>query len=254
MTIIHKIFNYSHNIFRIAFIEILMKYKRSVIGPFWITISTLILILGISFVNSSIFGFNSKQVVPWVGIGIIIWNYISSIFEDAFDNYSKLILLNLKLHFFDLTLTSVFKNMLIFLHNVVIIIFIIFYYDINLINTIYYIPLSIIFFLIDSICISILISFLCLRYRDFILIIRNLLFICFLMTPVFWFPDVLQSNRTFLLDYNIFYHVIQIARNPLLGILPSINLIFINFIFSLFLICSTYLTYKKFYKKAVFWI
>lgn len=251
---LYKIKNYFTNLFWIAIIEVSLKYSRSLIGPFWVTLNSSIIIAGLSFVNTSIFSQPASTIVPWIGFGILAWNYIIQIIEDAYSIFTNKIFLNVNFQVLDIVIVNIIKNIIFFLHNLIIFIIIIFYFELEPLSQFHYLILGIVFYLIYSICILILIGLLCTRYRDFILIIKNLTFLTFLVTPIFWLPDAIGANRAVLLDYNFVFHIIQIIRDPLLGVEPSNLTLMTNFIITILIVPLTFVVYKKNKKKFVFWI
>ena len=70
--------------------------------------------------------------------------------------------------------------------------------------------------LLTSIFVQIMIATLCLRFRDFVQIVQSLLFLTFIMTPIFWKPEILQGRRYFIVEYNLLYHYIETIRRPIL--------------------------------------
>ena len=76
----------------------------------------------------------------------------------------------------------------------------------------------------------------------------------FLMTPIFWMPDLLKGNRMILADINIVYQVIQSVRDPLLGnALSSYTILYLS-IFTFFISIFSLFIYKKFHRRLIFWI
>jgi lipopolysaccharide transport system permease protein len=62
---------------------------------------------------------------------------------------------------------------------------------------------------------------LCTRFRDISQLLTNLLQISMFLTPIFWLPEQLGGRFSFIVDYNILYHYIEMVRRPLLGQAPS---------------------------------
>jgi ABC-2 type transport system permease protein/lipopolysaccharide transport system permease protein len=60
------------------------------------------------------------------------------------------------------------------------------------------------------------------RFRDIPQLINSVVQIVFFVTPIMWKPELLR-NRTYIAEFNPFYHLIEIVRGPLLGSLPSAN-------------------------------
>ena len=163
-------------------------------------------------------------------------------------------LLNIPIKLIDLVSINVFKNIIILFHNLIIVFFIFLILQIQLNLNFIFILFGIAVFLINSYCISIVCGLLCLRYKDFILIIKNFIYLMFLVTPIFWLPEALSRNRIMLVDYNIMFQIVQSIRDPLLGNKLTTNCLLLNSCFSFILLIVTIFFYKKFHKKALFWI
>ena len=58
------------------------------------------------------------------------------------------------------------------------------------------------------------------RFRDIPRILASLAQILFLVTPIIWTPDLL-GPQSYLAQANPFFHLIEIVRAPLLGVVPS---------------------------------
>jgi len=58
------------------------------------------------------------------------------------------------------------------------------------------------------------------RFRDLPPLITTLVSLSFLITPVFWYRDMLRT-RAMIADANPFYHFIELVRAPLLGQFPA---------------------------------
>jgi lipopolysaccharide transport system permease protein len=238
----------------LGWIEVQLKYTRSLLGPFWITLSACILIGGMTIVNLSLFGLNIEEVMPWIAVGIIMWNYIVVIIEESLGIFDDQKILNIRIEPVDIIAIQICKNLIILLHNLIILVPIIFIFDLPITKNYFYLLYGFTIFLINSFSFTTIFGILCLRYRDFVLIIRNLLFLLFLMTPIFWVPVNLNNNRIAFVDYNILFQIIQTVRDPLLGN-PINNFCFlITSIFTLVFLFISIIVYKKFKTRIVFWI
>lgn len=66
-------------------------------------------------------------------------------------------------------------------------------------------------------------SFICARFRDVELFVRNIMQLAFFVTPIFWNYRQISSSRRFIVDYNLLFYFIEIVRNPLLGEVPPLS-------------------------------
>ena len=53
--------------------DIKLRYRRSMIGPWWVTISTGIMVLMLGFLWSHIFGQAIDTYLPYFAIGFVVW-------------------------------------------------------------------------------------------------------------------------------------------------------------------------------------
>ena len=82
---------------------------------------------------------------------------------------------------------------------------------------------GIILLFVNGFWIVAVLAFICARYRDVELIVRNLLQLAFFVTPVFWNDQRIAGNHRFIVDYNVIYYFIEIVRAPLLGQIPPLQ-------------------------------
>lgn len=250
----NKLIIYLSSCLELSWIDIKLRYARSVLGPLWIVISSMVLIGGLTFVFNSLWGMDVKAIVPWIAIGVIVWGFILTVVEEGSQLLMNDVFNNLAIKPLKWCIIHVFKNVIILTHNFLVIGLALYFCDVKLNLNAFWMVYGVIVLLINAMSFSIILSFLCTRYRDFILVIRNGMFLLFLITPIFWMPDVLKGNRAILADYNILFQLIQTIRDPLLGnSLSTYNLLFTSS-FTLFFLIFTILIYKKYSKKFNLWI
>ena len=99
--------------------EIRLRYRRSLLGPFWLTLSTGALIAGMGPLYGKLFGQSLATYFPYLAISFITWTLIASLINEcsnafiAAEGYIKQIKLPLTLHI----LRVVWKNVLVFAHK-----------------------------------------------------------------------------------------------------------------------------------------
>jgi len=201
-----------------SYSEIQLRYRRSVIGPFWLTLNMLILIGTLGVVYSVLFKQDLRTYIPFLATGFLVWGLISAIITDSCNTFvnSTSIIKNTNLPFSVFVFRDLSKNLLIFLHNASILI------PIYLLWPEYLTPWSLIaipalgLILANGIWVTLLLGIICARYRDVSLMVSNLLQISMFLTPIFWPPSAV-GTRVFVLNFNPFYHALTIARMSLLG-------------------------------------
>jgi ABC-type polysaccharide/polyol phosphate export permease len=205
-----------------AWLDTVCQYRRSRIGPLWETLNALVMITGITLVSSAVIGGDMIDLLGYVGLGIIVWTAISStIIEGATTfvrNASAILSSNVSIDLY--VGRTVFKVFIGFGHQ-----FVLYFLGVALkIIPISFVSLlavpGLILLFLNSYWVVMSLGFICARYRDVELIIRNLLQLAFFVTPVFWRPELIASDRRFIVDYNVLFYSIELVREPLLGRMP----------------------------------
>src|SRR3990167_5468257 len=105
--------------FLLGWQDIKMRYRRSFLGPFWITISMAVMIYTMGFLYAKLFKIELTNYFPFLAAGILIWNLIStSIIEmtNAFIESTGFIR-QIKLPFTVYILRTLTRNFIVFIHN-----------------------------------------------------------------------------------------------------------------------------------------
>jgi ABC-type polysaccharide/polyol phosphate export permease len=203
---------------RLAFHDIRQRFRRSVLGPFWLTLSMGTLVATLGLVFSTLFQQDIAKTLPYIATGIIFWGLLTGCINDgttvfiSAESFVRNVPTPLSVHFYRMMARNVMIwgfNMAIYL--VVVVLF-------GLMpgwNLLLFIP-GFILFLMNAAWISLAAGVLCTRYRDIPQIIANGIQVIFFLTPIFWSPATLPNRPAFVV-FNPFYHLIEIVRAPLLG-------------------------------------
>ena len=62
----------------LGYMDVFLRYKRSIIGPFWITISISVVIFVLSHLWAQILSIDFNFFVSYFAIGYILWHWLSS--------------------------------------------------------------------------------------------------------------------------------------------------------------------------------
>jgi ABC-type polysaccharide/polyol phosphate export permease len=201
--------------------DIRQRYRRSILGPFWITISNAVLIGSIGLVFGKVFS-SGIDLVPSLAIGLTLWTFMYSCILEGCNSFVSAgeIVKQLPIPLFVHVERVVVRNLLIFAHNAVIVPLVLVFFG-NAWSWLALLSLAgLCLIVVNLLWIALLVGILCTRYRDLPQIITNALQVAFYVTPIIWTPAFLPGG-SLLLDLNPFYHLIEIVRAPLLGNWPS---------------------------------
>lgn len=207
----------------LGWMEIKQRYRRSVLGPFWLTISTGVMLGAMGPLYSNVFAQPLDVYFLYLTISFVVWMLISGLINDACmafiqaEGYVKQMKLPLTVH----VMRLVWKNLLIFAHNLVIIAIVLLVYQPKLGWHVFLAPLGVLVITLNGLWIGILFGLLCARFRDIPPLVASLVQIAFFLTPVFWMPGVLGSYE-WAADVNPLFHFLEIIRRPLMGEGPAL--------------------------------
>jgi ABC-type polysaccharide/polyol phosphate export permease len=198
--------------------DIRQRYRRSVLGPFWFTLSTAILVAVLGALYSTLLNQDPRLYVPFLAIGLVVWQFISTCATEGCNVFInagyliKQIRLPLTVH----VCRQVWRNFVIFLHSLPVVIIALIAFGQWPNENILVLPFGLILLILNVTWITVVLGILCARFRDILPIVSNFIQIAFFFTPVMWSVDILKE-RAWVADYNPLYHLIEIIRAPVLG-------------------------------------
>lgn len=207
--------------------DIKQRYRRSVIGPFWITIATGVQAAAMGLLYSALLDIPLDEFLPYVTVGLIVWGLISaSILEgaDVFvanEGLIKQLPSALSVHVYRL----VWRQLLFFAHNLLI--YVIMLVAFGVWRNLTWPDLAAIpalgLIVLNSLWVSIVFGIFATRYRDILPILNSLTLLLFVLTPIMWTTESLKNQggeaaeRVKLAELNPLYHYLEIIRAPMLG-------------------------------------
>ena len=235
--------------------DIKVRYARSVIGPFWLVLTTAISALGLGYVWSILFNQDKETFIPALCIGLVIWQFLSSCILEASNCFiiNAPIIRNTLNPILIFPLVTIIRNLIILGHNFIIILIVFFIYPptINY-KTLLLIP-GLILVLGNLIWIVAILGFLGARYRDLSPAISSMMTILFFLSPVIYKPDQL-GIKEIILWFNPFTYFISLIRDPLSGnSCPSFAYIVMSCSLLLGLILMM-LIFEKYRHHLVYWL
>jgi ABC-type polysaccharide/polyol phosphate export permease len=203
---------------RLGWNDVLQRYQRSLLGPLWLTISMGILIGTLGFLYASLFKMDISTYLPFLTVGFILWQLISGILLDGCNAFvgSEGIIKQIKLPFSLYVYRLLWKNILTFIHNSIVIVVVMFCFGISVNSYTLFMLAGLALLILNGTWCALLLGMLCARYRDLNPTIGSLVQLSFFATPIIWNPALLP-DRQFILLYNPFYHFVESIRGPILG-------------------------------------
>lgn len=241
-----------------------VSYRKTFLGPLWIVVGPSLFIIFLGVLFSHVSNTDTAIFIPHLAIGLVTWTLISGFVNGSTrifqSNRAQIMQGNMSL--IDITVVGVLSSLLQFGHQLIIlgVVFVVFGIGLNLYSLSSLIGL--ILLVINGIWLTIFFGIIGARYRDLPEIVAAIMRIAFLATPIIWMPggsggaDVGGRGAVIsaFLNFNPFYHFLELIRAPLLN--QSISLISVAVVLILTLLGSifAYGFHKRFSKMVPLWV
>ena len=202
----------------LAWHDVSSRYRGSILGPFWITLSMGLMVLGIGVVYSKLFGITLKDFLPLVALGIVFFGTISGTITEGCDTFVHAagMLSQTSLPMFTFVWRTVFRNVINLAHHLVIVVAVLIYYDYWRVANVPVAAVGLVFLVLNTAWISMLVAIASARFRDIPQVVISVMQFAMFVTPVFW-PVNRLGRHHIVLDLNPFYHMLEAVRAPLMG-------------------------------------
>lgn len=200
------------------------QYRRTVIGPWWLTLQTAVYVVALGILFGSIFRQPLDQFLPYVGAGVIGFYLLAGLTRqgaDVFvDNASTITSTRQPLSV--LVFRAAMVELLQFGHNMVIVGALIAFGFVPLGPKLLLVVPAVLIILLNGLAVGLWLGPTVARFRDVGPLVASILQAMIFFTPVFWRVDELNpDSRSAMVAWNPFAHLLGLFRDPLLGELPS---------------------------------
>jgi lipopolysaccharide transport system permease protein len=239
----------------LASVDIRSKYRRTFLGPWWITASHGIFALTIGAVSGNFLGADMRTYLPYFITGITMWNFVSSTVNESCGilvGSSGLIkATNLPIGFHVMRMVQ--RNFIIFLHNTAIIPLVWFVYPWALGPSALFSIAGVAAIYVVTASVSLIVAVVCSRYRDVPPVVGAVLQILFFVSPIIWTPEQLHRGHI-ILALNPVTHLLAVTRDPLLGRPIAAESWIVVALTTAFVLGAAALIYARYRSRVVFWV
>jgi lipopolysaccharide transport system permease protein len=240
---------------RLGWNDILQRYRRSVLGPFWLTASMAIMVIALGVLYAEIFHTEVDDLLPFLCVGLLVWTFVSSFLTEGgtlftgAESYIKQVRLPYSLYVY----RSGWSKLIIFAHNSVIYLGVLVYFRIWPGATALLAVPGLLIVLFNGALATLFIGMVSARFRDVPQLVNSFVQVVFFVTPIFWKPELLKG-RSFVTEFNPLYHLVEIVRAPMLGHVPSLASYFAVALITLANFILVSLFFSRFRSRISYWI
>ncbi|WBV42771.1 ABC transporter permease [Pseudoroseomonas cervicalis] len=201
----------------LARLDLRNRYRGSVIGPFWVTLSTAAMVGGLGLLYSQLFRMDLATYLPHLATSLIVWNALAAMVADATvclsgaEGVIRQLRLPLTVH----ALRCVFRNALNAAHSLplILLVFALVWHWPG-VEVLLVIP-GLAILAVNALSAALFLGMVCARFRDIGPIVANVMQMAFFLTPVIWKPELLGEGAKWL-PLNPFYTMLELVRGPLI--------------------------------------
>jgi ABC-type polysaccharide/polyol phosphate export permease len=207
---------------RLAYQDIKERYRGSVLGPFWVTLTNLIMICALGTIYSELFHMTPAKYVPYIATGILTWQFISGMITEGCTTFTAAhdVISQVPMPFSVQAYRVVYRNLLVLAHNAVLIPFVLLIFSVPVDWRVLEVFPALLLLSLNGLWMTVLFGTVSTRFRDIPPIIANVVQVLFFVTPIFWPLEAVASLQK-VLALNPFFAWIDVVRAPLLGYAPQ---------------------------------
>ena len=239
----------------LAWLDIRLRYRGSMLGPLWLTLSTGLMVGAMGTVYSVLWHLPARDYVPYLALSLVLWNYLSVLVTESCAGYTQAegMIRTVRMPYSLYAGRIVLRNLLVLGHNILIV---------ALVDLLLWawpgpagwlaLP-AMALWLADSLAVAVLFGVLCARFRDIPPIATSVLQMAFMVSAVIFRPQTL-GDRQWLLAFNPFFTVLEVLRAPLLGAVPGWSIYVSATLFSAVLCTAAWLLFVRMRGRIAFWL
>lgn len=205
--------------------DIKQRYRRSTLGPLWITIATGAMAVALGLLYSLLFQQELSYFLPHVTVGLIIWGFISGCVKEGStvfienEGLIKQLPSALSVHVYRL----VWRQLLFLAHNMVIWVILVTVFRPDLGWDFFLAIPALALLVVNGVWVTMFFGIVATRYRDVAPLLDSMIQLVFYMTPIVWTTKTLEdqggavAERARIAELNPLYHYLEIVRAPLTG-------------------------------------
>lgn len=240
---------------RLALLDLRNRYRGSVLGPLWVTLSMTLMIGGLGILYAQLFRIDIALYLPHLAIGLIVWNWIAGSLNESCHAFtgSAPMIRQLRIPYSVHVLRCVLRNVLTAAHSlpVIVVVMLIFWRIPGPEGVLALVGLGLI--TLNIAAAAFFLGMLCARFRDVPQIVANVVQLSFFLTPVLWKAELLGEHASWLF-LNPFYTLLETVRAPLIGGGGELSLWLAALGYTALNVMLAALAFVRFRARIAFWV
>ncbi|MGC1302311.1 MAG: ABC transporter permease [Caulobacteraceae bacterium] len=208
---------------RLGWEQTIARFRRTILGPFWLTANLLAISFALAFVFGALSGVGYRATFASIIGGVLVWNLIGGVLGEASSVFiaSAGLMHTMKLPLTFHVLLLMHRAFINFMAQLIAFWVVLALMRLGALPT-WHILLSLPLVLVNMTLMSLIVAIPSTRFRDINQTVLFLTQILFFLTPVFWVPASSAKPLQLVARYSPFAHLLELIRQPLLGHAPML--------------------------------
>ncbi|BDG70813.1 ABC transporter permease [Roseomonas fluvialis] len=235
--------------------DITHRYRGSVLGPFWLTLSTAVMLAALGILYAKLFRMDVAAYLPWLAVSLIVWNTISQIVTDATTSLTGAegVIRQMPLPYSVHALRVVFRNAVIAAHNLPLIGVVFAFFGVTPTWWALAAIPGFVLIAVAAFAASIFLGMICARFRDIPPIVGSVMQIAFFISPVIWKPEMVGHWQPWL-PINPVFAIMETVRGPIMGTGAGFVVWALAIAWTAALIAGAWIFFVRFRGRIAFWV
>jgi lipopolysaccharide transport system permease protein len=240
----------------LGWLDIRLRYRGSMLGPFWLTISTGVMVGALGLLYSTLFKINLRDYLPFLALSQVLWGFLASLVSESCTVFTDAegVIRSVRMPFFVFSMRTLVRNVIALGHNIVVIVVVFAIFEIWPHWEFLMALPGLLLWAVDALALTLLLGAFCARFRDIQPIVNSVMQIAFFMTPVIWKPDQLGPSSIAKLALNPFFDLLEIVRGPILGSAIAETTWIGALVYSLILCAISWAFFVRARGRVTFWV
>lgn len=240
----------------LGWFDIRLRYRGSMLGPFWLTLSTGVMVGALGVLYSQLFKMELHDYLPFLALSLVLWGFLSSLVTDACGCFQQAegMIRSQRMPFALYAIRVVIRNLFVLAHNVLVILVVYAVFDVWPGLAALAAAPGMLLWVVDGLATCLLLGAVCARFRDIPPIVGSVMQIAFFISPIIWKPELLKGPQAEWLPFNPLYTLLEVVRAPLLGHEPNWQIWASALGYSLLLCGVAWLLFARVRSRLAFWV
>src|SRR3954454_12980273 len=152
----------------LGWLDVRLRYRGSTLGPFWLTISTGVMVSALGVLYAKLFHMDIESYLPFLALSQVLWGFLAALVSEACTTFTdaEAVIRSVRMPFFVFSIRTLVRNLVTLAHNILVFVGVFAYFRIwPGADGLLALP-GLLLWIIDALALTLLLGAFCARFRD----------------------------------------------------------------------------------------